>query len=150
MLLAKRIYFRVDLIAYPTCFLQPFFVRACEFGGIVKWPVQSSSERRENWTTFGLGFATNCDHELEHLSGLPNIENALCRVLGDIDSELTKRFHGEWIDCAWLSSRALRFKEFAAPLSQQCCRHLAASTVMNANEQNLLFLHLSSFRLHRA
>src|SRR5207253_2691422 len=49
-----------------------------------------------------------------------------------------------------ISSRALGFKEFATALIQQFRRHLAASTVMNANEQNFLFSHLSSLRLHRA
>ena len=100
MFVAERIDPGTDLIADSTCPLQAFLVGPCEFGRIVKWPVQPSSYAVENWTTFSLGLTANRHHELEYLSGFPNVEDALRYVLRDIDSEFLKRLNGQWIDCA--------------------------------------------------
>src|SRR5438067_11434847 len=58
-------------------FLQALLVRAGEFGRIVQRPVQSAGDSWNNRTTFTFGFATHRHHELEYLSRLPNVENAL-------------------------------------------------------------------------
>jgi len=101
MFFAERIDLGANLIANATCSLQAFLVCPREFRRIVEWPMQPSGDCRENRTPSSLGLATNCYYKLKHLSRLPNIENALRCVLGDINSELQKRFHDQWIDGAW-------------------------------------------------
>ena len=68
MLLAKRIYFRADLIADPTCFFQPFLARPGEFRRVVKRPMQPSSYAGKNRAPFSFSFATHHYHELEQLA----------------------------------------------------------------------------------
>src|SRR5882762_7997987 len=99
MFFAERIDLGTNLIANATCSLQTLLVCAGEFRRIGKRPVQPGSDAWENWATFSFSFATHGHHELEYLSRLPNIENAL-RRLRDIDSEFVKRLDDQWIDCA--------------------------------------------------
>jgi len=81
MFLAERIDPGVDLVAHVTGFLQSFRVRAGELRRIIKRPMQSRRYTCKNWTTLGLGFTANGDHELEDLARFPNIENPLRFVL---------------------------------------------------------------------
>jgi hypothetical protein len=65
-------------------------------------------------------------------------------------SHLMKRPDYNWINRARFHASALRFKAFPACVAQQRRCHLAAGTIMNTDEQNLLFWHSSSFRFCHA
>src|SRR3954453_14440098 len=100
MFFAERIDLGANLIANATRFLQALIVRASEFRRIIERPVQSGSDSWKNRTTFTFRFATHRHHELEYLSRLPNVENALRRIFRDIDPEFAKCLHSQWIDRA--------------------------------------------------
>lgn len=134
MLVAERIDFGLNLVAHPTRLGQPLLVGARESGGIIERPVQPRRNARKDRTTFRFSFAADGDHELKNLPRLPYVERALRFVSRNIDAEFIENFDDERIDCAWLKSGALRFKELSACLVQERRGHLATGAVMNTNE----------------
>lgn len=94
MFFAERSDPGANLIADLTHPFQPYLACTGEFRGIVEGPVQPASNAGKNWTTFSFGFATDRHHKLKYLSGDPNIEGTLRRVLRYVDFELPKRLHG--------------------------------------------------------
>jgi hypothetical protein len=139
MFLAKTVDVGTDAVEYMSRSFKLLFMASSEFGRVGKWPVQPYRHTRENWTTLGLGFATNRDHKLEHLAGFPDIEHGLRIILGDIYSDFLQNFDCERIELAGLKPCAVCFEEFSAQFVHKRSGNLAARAVMYTDEEDFLF-----------
>ncbi len=101
--------------------------------------MQTRGHTGKDRATLRLRFAANSDDKWKKLTGFENIKHGLRFVSRNVDPDLAQRLHRQRIQFAWLEPGAVRFKKFGAHFIEQRRRHLAARTVVHANEQGLLF-----------
>src|SRR5436305_3443085 len=94
---------------------------------------------RKNRAPSRLRLIANRDHVSKQRSGFENVEDRLSFVMGNVDPYFTKCFHRQRVQFARFESSTLGLEGLAALLVDQRRGHLAARTVMNADEQHLLF-----------
>jgi hypothetical protein len=101
--------------------------------------VQSLAPAGHHRARLGAGCIANGYQAIEFLAGLDDIRHATDWMRADVDTDLTQHGDGERIERAGIQSRALCFEQIAAHVIQQRLGHLAASAVVNANEEHSLF-----------
>ena len=117
-------------------------MRAGQRGRISKTPVQSRRYSGKDGAALGAGLVADCDDVGESRSrgtGFKNVEHRLSSLVQDINPDLAHRFDCNWVECARLQSRAVRFKIIATNIVEKCFSHLAAGAVMDTDEENFLF-----------
>ena len=101
--------------------------------------MQSLNASRENRATFRARLVTNGDDVVVALSGGDNIRHTSGSVAADVDAEFSHRLHDKGIEPAWLNAGALGGEFPAAQTVHESLGHLAASAVVDADKENLLF-----------
>ncbi len=114
-------------------------MRAGERGRIWKTPVQSRRYSGKDGTALGAGLVADCDDVGEKFARFEDAEHGLSLILRNINPDLAHRFDCNWVECARLQSRAVRFKIIAADIVEKRFGHLAAGAVMDTDEENFLF-----------
>lgn len=101
--------------------------------------MQARGDARENGTTLRACLIADGNNVIKALVAFQKIQYGLRPVLRNIETAFTHRLHHDGIEFAGFESGALRVKVMGAMLIQKRFRHLAARTVVNADEQDLLF-----------
>lgn len=128
-----------DLVANCADFLEFFLAGVGDGGRVGKSPVQSLGGAGEDRTFLGAAFIANGDDVGEELAGFKDVKNSLGFFPGDIDADFAHHLHGERIERARRETGTLSFESVAADVIEERFRHLAAGTVMHANEEHFLF-----------
>lgn len=138
-LVTPFLHFQPDLIPNFTGQAELGCCASGQTGWIGKRPMQALRDAWENGTgvPLRLRFSADGDDISEQLTRFPDIENGLRLLPGDIDPGLAHCFHCERIQHTGLEAGALRFKLVSTKMIEPGFSHLAASAVMNADEQDL-------------
>jgi hypothetical protein len=123
-----------NLIADFAHAFEALIVCAAERSWIGKAPMQSLDDTREYRTTFCASFIADCDHIWEKFSAFENIKDGLRLLSGDINSDLAHGFDRKRVERARFEASAVRFKIIGTTKIEKSFRHLAACTVVDADE----------------
>lgn len=93
----------------------------------------------KNRAPLGAGFVAHGDDIIEKGTALNHRRDRLCPVARNVEARFAQCFDHDWIELARLDPGTLGVETIAGDLVEECLRHLAASAVMNANEEDLFF-----------
>ena len=99
---------------------------------------------REDWTLLRAALIANRNDICEDRARFPNIENSLHALARNVDPYLRHRFDDERIKGSRFEAGALCFELVAADVIHPGLGHLAARTVVDADEENALFHGLAN------
>src|SRR5437867_1171096 len=130
-----------DGLSHLASFGKLFPMRALKTGRVFEAPVQPSGDAGENGTAFRTGLIANRDDVSKAFPGLEHVEHRFGLLARDVDANFLHGFHDDGVELSRFESCAVRLKELTANLGEQRLRHLAAVTVVNANEQDAFLFH---------
>jgi len=101
--------------------------------------MQTPRRTREDWTLLRAALIANRNDICEDRARFPDVENALCALARNVDPDLRHRLDHERIKGSRFEAGALCFELVAADVIHPGLGHLAACTVVDADEENALF-----------
>ena len=145
----KRFNPLLDLVANLPSSSKPLFFAPCECRRISKSPMQPFARTRKHRTPLCSRLIANSDDNVESLPLPKELKDILRPVSGNVDPVLLHDRDGKGVQGAWLKASALGFKPVGCQMIEICLCHLATGAVVDADEQDLLWIHVCWLRLHR-